>query len=56
MDEAKSGTTTEGRFLSTIPLGYIADKDNKFSIVDKEADIVRCAFENYMEKNKNQLR
>ena len=39
----------------TIPFGYIADKDNKFSIVDKEADIVRCAFENYMGKIKNSL-
>lgn len=53
MDEAKSGTTTEGRILGTIPLRYIADKDNKFSIVDKEADIVRCAFEDCMEKIKN---
>lgn len=55
VDEAKSGTTTEGRILGTIPFGYIADKDNKFSIVDKEADIVRCAFENYMGKIKNNL-
>lgn len=55
VDEAKFGTTAEGRILGTIPFGYIADKDNKFSIVDKEADIVRCAFENYMGKIKNSL-
>ena len=55
VDEAKFGTTTEGRILGTIPFEYIADKDNKFSIVDKEADIVRCAFENYMEKIKTSL-
>lgn len=55
VDEAKSETTTEGRFLGTIPFGYIADKDNKFSIIDKEADIVRCAFEDYMRKIKNSL-
>lgn len=35
----------KGRILGTIPYGYIADKDNKFQIVYKEAENVRFIYD-----------
>lgn len=38
---------SKGRILGTIPYGYVADGDNRFKVVEEEAELVRFMFSEY---------